>query len=211
MVTDPTVRPRQRLTPDERRAQLCTAAIAIIAEDGYVAATADAIARRAGVSKGLLWHHFADRDDLLHETAIRALATLRSAVGAQLDLTAAAPTVIRAALHGAAALVQTHAAERHALSEIVVNLRAPDGSLRLGLADYQETYASQAAIFRRGQGEGDIRADLDPLVLAVTYQGAVDGMLGLLETHPDTDPAQVADAVADVLLRGAVTPRGRRR
>ena len=211
MTTGSTARPRQRLSADARREQLFAAAVEVLADGGFQSATADAIARRAGVSKGLLWHYFDDRDDLLEQTARRTLTTLLHAVAAVVDLAAPAPEVIRQAVHGAAGLRRTHGAERRAMNEIVLNLRQPDGSLRLGLSDYDDAYAAQADIFRRGQAEGDIRPDLDPLLVAVTYQGAVDSMLGYLDAHPEADAEAHADTVADLLLGGLTTPKGRRR
>ena len=184
--------------------------MSVLAEYGFAGATVDAIARRAGVSKGLMWHYFRDRDDLLEQTARQTLILLRETVGALIDLTAPAPEVIRAAIQGAASLRATHGAERRAMEEIVLNLRHEDGTLRFGLADYDDTYAQQAAIFRRGQNEGDFRADLDPLLLAVTYQGAVDSMLGYLDAHPDADPMRHATTVAEVLLGGVAVRRSPR-
>jgi AcrR family transcriptional regulator len=195
-------RPRQRLSADERRDQLATAVVSVLSSRGYRAATADAIVQEAGVSKGLLWHYFADLDDLLEYTARQTLMQLARAVGARIDLTAPAPAVIRSAVSSAARLPQTHPRERRALQEIVLNLRTADGALRLGLDDYEELYVAQEAIFRRGQEEGDFRADHDPRLLAVTYQGAVDAMLGYLDAHPGEDPDRHAAAVADVLLSG---------
>ena len=193
---------RQRLSPDERRHQLITATVAVVAAHGYRGATADAIVRRAGVSKGLLWRYFADLDDLMQHTARRTAMAVAQAVGATLDLTAPAPEVVRAAIHGAAGLLRTHPTERRALQEIVLNLRTPEGVQQLTLDDYEELYAAQEAIFRRGQEEGDFRAGLNPRILAVTYQGSVDAMLGYLEAHPEVDPDGFAETVADVLLGG---------
>jgi AcrR family transcriptional regulator len=191
---------RQRLGAEQRREQLMAAAVEVLATSGYRAATADAIAGQAGVSKGLLWHYFADLEDLLELTGRQALRTLAATVGATLDLEAPAPEVIRAAIRGAARL--THSAERRAIREIVLNLRAADGGLRFGPQDYEELYTAQEAIFRRGQEAKDLRDDLDPRLLAVTYQGAVDGMLNHLDTHPEADPHDIAESVADVLLSG---------
>ncbi len=56
----------------------------------------------------------------------------------------------------------------------------------------------------------DFRADLDPLLLAVTYQGAVDSMLGFLDAHPHADADQHAATVADILLGGIALPARRR-
>ena len=79
---------RQRLIAEERRDQLMAAAVEVLATHGYGATTADAIARRAGVSKGLLWHYFADLDELLEMTARRTLKTLSAAAAAAIDLAA---------------------------------------------------------------------------------------------------------------------------
>ena len=184
------------------------AAVDVLAERGFGGTTAEAIARRAGVSKGLLWHYFADLDDLAEQTAHRTLRSLSAAAGAAIDLTAPAPEVIRAAVHAAASLRGTHAAERRAMREIVLNLRTPDGDLRFGQRQLDDLYAAQEAIFRRGQADGHLRAELDPRLLAVTYQGAVDAMLAYLDAYPETDADRHAETVADILLAGAVrTPR----
>ena len=201
-MTAGTGRRRQRLGAEERREQLVAAAVAVVAGHGYRAATADAIARHADVSKGLLWHYFADLDDLMEVAARRTLVALRAAVAADVDLSAPAPRLIRAAIHRAVALRRTHGAELRALRQIVANLRGPDGAPRLGSTDYDETYDRQEEIFRRGQRDGDFRAGLDPRLLAVTYQGAVDTMLAYLDAHPGDDAERHATTVADVLLGG---------
>jgi AcrR family transcriptional regulator len=196
-------RPRQRLSPDERRDQLVAAAVVVLARSGFAGATADAIARQAGLSKGLLWHYFSDLDDLMEVTARRTLIALRDAVAGKLDLMAPAPQVIRAAIAGAAALQRTHAVERRAMQEIVRNLRAADGGPRFSSHDYEELYAAQESIiFRRGQDAGDFHAHLDPRLLAVTYQGAVDSMLDYLDDHPEVDPQHHAHNLAEILLGG---------
>jgi AcrR family transcriptional regulator len=196
------------LSAEQRREQLIDAAVAVVASHGYQAATADVIARRAGVSKGLLWHYFADRDDLLEQAALHTLVALRTAVGAAVDLSAPVPQLIRAAVHRAADLRRTHAVEMRAIRQIVANLRDSQGQPRLGIEDYDETYAQQEALFRRGQHEGDIRETLDPRLLAVIYQGAVDTMLVYLDAHPDVDAEHHADTVADILLGGICRDRG---
>jgi len=195
---------RQRLSPEQRRRQLIEATIRVVAQRGYANASLTAIAGAAGVAKGLLWHYFTDGDDLMEQAARTTLVTLREAVAEDIDLTAPVPTVIRAAVARAARLRETHAEQLLAMREIVQNLRTADGLPLLGITDYDETYARQAALFRRGQEEGTLRAH-DADVVAVTYQGAVDAMLAYLDQHPSVDGARYADAVADVLLAGIAT------
>ncbi|MEH3033295.1 MAG: TetR family transcriptional regulator [Aeromicrobium erythreum] len=193
---------RRRLGAEQRREQIADAAIAVVAEVGFAAATADAVARRAGTSKGLLWHHFEDRDDMLEHAARRTLAALRSQVAADVDLSQPVPDIVRAAVRRAVGLRSTHRAQLNGLREIASQLRRPDGSLRLGPEDYEETYAGQEALFRRGQVDGDLDPDLAPRMMAVAYQGAVDALLAYLDAHPDLDAQQCADETSAVLLRG---------
>jgi AcrR family transcriptional regulator len=199
---DAAVTPRQRLSADERRDQIITATVRVVARDGYQRASVSAIVSEAGVSKGLVWHYFTDRDDLMDQAARLTLTRLRDTVGEAVDLSAPIPDLIRSAVRRAARLLVTHGTEIEAMRQITQNLRAADGAPRLGLADYEETYGFQEELFRRGQAEGSIRRDLDPRHMAVTYQGAVDTMLGYLTSFPDVDPEEYASAVADILLGG---------
>lgn len=199
--------PRQRLSADQRRRQLIDATVRVLARDGYQRASVNAIVAEAGVSKGLVWHYFTDRDDLMARTARQTLVDLRDDVAAELDLGADVPTVVRAAVRGAARLQRTHRDQLEAIRQVVQNLRGADGSPQLGLTDYEETYGFQESLFRRGQEEGSIRAELDPRHLAVTYQGAVDTMLAHLDAHPGLDAEAFAASVAEILLGGmAVQP-----
>jgi AcrR family transcriptional regulator len=191
--------PRQRLSEDVRRAQILNATIAVIADVGYENASLARIAERAQVSKGLVSHHFTDKDRLMEAVVTTTLTALRDAVAASVDVTAPVPEVIRAAIHRAAGLRSTHRSELLALRQIVTGLRAADGTQRFGLGDYEETYLAQEGLFRRGQDEGTLR-EFDTRVMAVTYQGAIDMMLTYLDEHPEADAAHYADELADLLI-----------
>ncbi|MFE5739005.1 TetR/AcrR family transcriptional regulator [Streptomyces celluloflavus] len=192
---------RKRLDEDQRRAQIITAAVAELAERGYEGLSLTRVAARAGVSKGLIWHYFAGKDDLMESTATATMTVIRDRLADSLDLTAPVPDIMRAALHRAASLSVTHRVEMTALNHITHNLRRPDGTPRLTLDAYEETYQAEESLFRRGQAEGTLR-DFDVRVMAVTYQGAIDMMLGYLETHPHVDPDDYAGKLADILLAG---------
>lgn len=200
--------PRRRLGPEQRRSQLIKATVSVVSRCGYQNTSLAAIANEAGVAKGLIWHYFADGEDLMEQTARATLAALRETVAADIDLSAELPNVIRAAIRRAAALRETHRSELRAAREIVQNLRDPDGTLRFGLDDlYEETYTLQAALFQRGKDEGSLRGSIDTRFLAVTYQGAVDAMLAYLDSYPNTDGEAYAATVADIFLTGiAVNP-----
>ena len=60
-----------------RRKQLVEAAISAIHQYGFANATVARIAKRAGVSSGIVHHYFADKDELLFATMRSLLAELR--------------------------------------------------------------------------------------------------------------------------------------
>ena len=55
----------RRKTVDQRRRELIDAGIACLGEGGMSAFTIDRICRKAGVSRGLINHHFRTKEDLL--------------------------------------------------------------------------------------------------------------------------------------------------
>jgi AcrR family transcriptional regulator len=58
---------RKRLTGEERREAILHSALAVIAQRGYHSSSIDDIAREAGVSKALIYEHFASKQDLYAE------------------------------------------------------------------------------------------------------------------------------------------------
>lgn len=57
-------KPPARRAPEETRRSLLAAAVAEFAEKGLAGARVDEIARRAGVNKQLVYHHFGNKEDL---------------------------------------------------------------------------------------------------------------------------------------------------
>ena len=61
--------------PDERPQELLDAALAVFAERGYRNARIDDVAEAAGVTKGAVYHHFANKEQLLSRAIEHYLAT----------------------------------------------------------------------------------------------------------------------------------------
>jgi AcrR family transcriptional regulator len=56
---------RRRLSADERRAQLLDATKEIVAEEGFHSVSIEAVARRAGITRPVVYEHFGDLNGLL--------------------------------------------------------------------------------------------------------------------------------------------------
>ena len=75
---------RARLELDERRTQLLALGVRFFSESPYDQVSVDAVARAAGISKGLLYHYFSTKRDFY-------VAALRAAAQQLIDATATEP------------------------------------------------------------------------------------------------------------------------
>lgn len=196
--------PRRRLSEEERRGQILRATFLVVARYGLEGASANRIAEQAGVSKGLIWHYFADKTDLMKQALMAAMTSLGDELAGQVDPAAPAPGLIRTHLRWIAAWARNHQDEYRAMDEIGRKLHAPGGEAAFSVRDYERIYASREEAYRRAQEAGTFRP-FNTRVMAVTYQAAVDAMLSYLDTHPDVDTGGYADALADILLAAMET------
>jgi AcrR family transcriptional regulator len=80
-----TVTRRKRLSGEERRAAILEAALAVFAERGYHASSIDDIAREGGVSKALIYEHFASKQQLYAELLDQHAGELLERLAAAVD------------------------------------------------------------------------------------------------------------------------------
>jgi AcrR family transcriptional regulator len=72
------------LTAEERRTGILDAALAVFSQSGYHPASIDDIAREAGVSKALIYEHFASKQELYADLIARNARELTQRIGAAL-------------------------------------------------------------------------------------------------------------------------------
>src|SRR5215218_6958063 len=79
---DPSERPERG---DATRTALLDAARALFAERGYAGVGTEEVVRRAGVTRGALYHHFRDKRDLFRAVYEQTEAETVAAIGARMD------------------------------------------------------------------------------------------------------------------------------
>ena len=85
---------KRRLTGEERRTGILDSALAVFSQSGYHSASIDDIAREAGVSKALIYEHFASKQELYGDLIARNARELTqrlagALVGLELESSAA--------------------------------------------------------------------------------------------------------------------------
>ena len=173
-------------TETARRAQILACAIEAIAESGYGRASLAEIARRAGVSKGVVSYYFTSKDELLAQVVVDVYRRAGAAIAARTDAETDPSAVLTAYVEANLAFLGRHPTDIRAVTEIVMNLRAPDGAPRFAPSGADPVLAHLERLLRDGQETGVFR-DFDAHALAILVRGAIDTASGRLVTDPDFD------------------------
>jgi AcrR family transcriptional regulator len=186
-------------TQRKRRDQLVECAIDALVELGFQHTTVAEVARRAGVSKGVVTYHFAAKDDLIRAV----VADVFDAIGATLEprLKAAAPAeVIPEYIRAWAAFYRTNLRHMLAIREIWIGFRDEAGRQVFGRQTVAGELSGIEHVLELGQEQGRLGA-FSPRVMAVTIKAALDALIGQLEADPDLDLGAYAEELIALFAR----------
>jgi AcrR family transcriptional regulator len=183
----------------ERRAAIVEAAFDEFTARGFAATRLDDVAKRAGVAKGTIYLHFADKDALFQELLRTALLPLIE----KLNAPPAPGTSARAMLENFAEIFvrEVTLTKRADLLRLLIT----EGPRFPALAEFhyrevvQRGLSAMRSVIGYGIARGEIRGDallqfpqliMAPAMLTVIWQGLFDryaplDSLGLLRTHID--------------------------
>ncbi|MFE0028364.1 TetR/AcrR family transcriptional regulator [Amycolatopsis sp. NPDC059021] len=184
-----------------RRAQIVDAAIEVIADQGYAGASFAKIAKQAGLSStGMISYHFKGKDDLIREVVAEVLRVNGEFLLSKMDTETSILGRLRLYITTRVALLDEYPKHQRALQTIVNAVQTEDPELR-GLAPAMAAFATeQEKRIRLGQRQGEIR-ELDPLVLVLAVNGALDQITNRAAVDPDFDTAACARELADLFDR----------
>jgi len=179
---------RRQEEKDRRRAEIVDAAEALYAETGWDAVTMDQVARRARLSRALLYVYFKDRSDLHMALVERSLDALRERfVAAQEGHTrgiAQVEAIGRAYL--AFSVEMPHYFDACARFQAHAHVECEAGVARSEVACEAAGHRVHEVIvgsLNRGIADGSIRADIgDPYVTALTLWAFTHGMIQIAST-----------------------------
>src|SRR5215468_424710 len=179
--------PERPARPENGRRDLMDIAIDCFARFGYQATSIDRIAKAAGLTKGAIYYHFKDKEELLFEAVKNRVSQFERRVigeiGAIQDAVAALQRVTEVCLEHA-----TKSNHRRLIVTLMVE--ALDTNARLS-AQFREMMRRFRAFLRGiievGQRQGVFRVDVSAITAAGVYAGAVMGA----EVEYYQDPDQV--------------------
>ncbi len=183
------------------RHRILDAAVALVFERGVAETTLDDVRSAANVSKGQLYHYFADKDDLVHAVIDR---TIQQVLDAQ-------PRLINLASWSAIAawfddLVQLQVKRQGVggcpIGSLAGELAETDEQARAELAGgYDRWEAPLREGLERMRSDGKLRRTADPARLATATLASIQGGLVLTQTRRDPQQLRIALDAAYAYLR----------
>jgi len=202
----------QARTGSDATARILAAAEALFAEHGFDAVSMNAIAERAGVSKANIFHHFNSKD-ALYQAVLRNACdeTTQQLKRMVAQSGTVASNLAQFAENHLGSILDHDQFARLILREILSD--RPKEQLKIAQQVFGENFSELVNILRRGQEGNELRADIDPAVVATLLVGANVFFFqarNVFRHFPEVDfanePARYSQMVVDVLLRGMLTP-----
>ena len=171
-------------------------AIDAIAELGYANASLAEIARRAGVSKGVISYHFADKRELIQQVVRTVLERAEAVMLPRIFAEHSAAGMLRAYIESNLEFLASHRNHIAAVMNIAVGARDNKGkpAIDLGLA-FNPSVAALEKMLRSGQERGEFR-EFSTRVMAVTIRNAIDSLVSLLAADAELDIKLYANELA---------------
>lgn len=182
--------------PGYDRETLLDTIIEVFTTHGYDAASLDMLARRLGISKAALYHHFDSKEQMLDLALERALGPLEQLFR---DAPAGpAENKIRHIIRGAVIIASEQQRALTLLLRVYGNTdaeRRATGRRRALTNELHELFAASAA-------EGTLRNDLDPWLAARFTFGLVNSLVEWYRPGGEISPEGLADAVLAYVRTG---------
>jgi AcrR family transcriptional regulator len=189
----------------DTRRSLVAAGRELFGARGYASASVEEVVRQAGVTKGALYHHFKDKDDLFRAVVEDVKEDVTKVVGAKFLEAAEEPDPLITVVRGCMALVDAHgdpSVQRIAILDARGVLDAPT---RRDLANRYEVAVIRGAL-RRAMRRGVI--DPQPLApLAHMIAGALAEACALIAEADDEVRARDEVCVVVERLLDGLRPR----
>jgi AcrR family transcriptional regulator len=194
--------------PDERPQELLDAALTVFAERGYRNARIDDVAEAAGVTKGAVYHHFANKEELLR----RAIEAHQEKMFSELDAAMqklTGPASVRIRLLVRRSFSASEPNRRQVLALLLQGVRhdVPDVHRQWLIGGPVKGWQMLTALIEAGQASGEFRADVDAEIAArVVLTGLMTQMVWqqLAPSIPAVavDEDRLIDSSIDLLLHG---------
>ncbi len=168
---------------ERRRLEILDAAADVAGVVGFDAMTMEQVARKARLSRALVYVYFKDKHDLLIGLCVRALELLRERFAAAVAAETQGYKQVEACGRAYVRFASDHPTLFDALAQVEAHSPITDDpSLDVSLKAGDELQCILVEAIERGKADGSIRADAGPsALLGLTLWGLMHGVLQLTQ------------------------------
>jgi AcrR family transcriptional regulator len=189
----------------ERSRQLIVeAATRLFAQKGYRATSMADLTAATGLTRGAFYHHFDAKDALFRAVVDHVRTTWAQTVGAQVSAGDDALDQLALLIGGHARLIRSRPELCLVITGLSEEIRGSEPDLASALhAVYRELIAVVEHLLTAGQNAGQVRADIDPHLVAIDVVGLLRGIscFGVL-ADLGLDVEHTLAAIRPVLIDG---------
>ncbi len=191
----------RRGRPGYDRDQVLAVAVQLFNEQGYDATSVADLARRLGLTKSALYHHFTSKEQLLALALDSALTALEASLDAAQTTDASAAEQLRRVVQGAVEVLIDH------LPEVTLLLRVRGNSLteQAALERRRVFDARVASLVSSAQSEGWVRSDVDAAIATRLIFGMINSVVEWYRPGGPVDRDALARDILTVVLDGLIS------
>ncbi len=194
--------------PADKRKLILDAAIKVFAKKGYHRSRVSDIAEEAGIAYGLVYHYFKNKEEVLNTIFRERWGTFLDAI----RLYHESPLSIREKLTNISFFLVNSYNQRPELMEVLILEIARSSKFLEAshIEKFNEAFRLIEAILREGQAKGELKKEIDPMLAAYIFLGAIEliltgYVLSTLKSRDTRTYQKVAETVVDVFLNGFST------
>lgn len=181
--------------PIEKREQIEKAVIDVVARKGLPATTIQDIATAAGVSQGLLYRYWENRDDLAGDAYRKQFQGLMAGLARHADSKAGVLAQLDHLIEGFYTFADTHPTE---LAFILLSQH----QLHNRVSDQQGLFALVEPLFHAGMANGELRSMNPVLAIQIGLGIVMQPVISTIYGHLARPVFQYKDEVCQALRRG---------
>jgi TetR/AcrR family transcriptional regulator, acrAB operon repressor len=188
------------------RQALLDSALIVFSQKGYAAARLEDVAEHAGVSRGAIYWHFGSKADLYNTLVSETLGRIQGVVDRAVRRGGSYLDIQRRVMIYIITLLEEDETYR-AIQELTLFKTGLAPELEEGMRQKQQgmrqVEEEVAGYFRQGIELGEVRADLDPVMVSRSMLAYINGItLNWLLNPQAFSLRESAPALVDIFIRG---------
>lgn len=197
---------QKKIQSEQTRQQIIEAATRLFARKGFYGTTISDLTQAVGLTKGALYYHFKDKDDIFFAVVESVRRIWEQSVGEQVENAGNTATLEQMSLlfEKHAAMISENEFMCLVMSNLMNEMESVNPKFALVLEEiYEDFIRFVENLVLLGQSKGEIRKDIDPLLLSLNIVGILKGIgcYPKLKSIP-IDRRAMAKCVLEALLEG---------